>query len=620
VHQSSPLVNHPYVYPSTGPLTGDTIRLLEIQPGTPPEPLRCRLIEASLSAVPTYSAISYEWGTSEVYVTIILNDKPFGIRPNLWTFLMHLRDTDTPKVVWVDAVCINQDNKTERGAQVSLMGEIYNRADSTLIWLGAKDSKLKSPLMAINEIFKHQGLDFATVLVCGFIQRDAMGNVVRRMGVEDVLALICKAEEALRSVVIELCSAILGVCERSYWTRTWIIQEIALSKAKTVYFGSFDMEWSLFRRFCAMVANFALKYGGEIEEEANGLQRMPRMKKGAEIGWDFDAEQVISRCSLLQYTRALIFNTQTESDLLDLLESTTEAECTDLRDKVYALLNLSSNRSSLPIPDYDKSSADLLFDVASCYQARAVEVSAMLKLAFKLTQKEIQRVSRLRCNEDSFCDSLQDCAIVDQVLYTSQRGEHASPIQFVLLRAPNKDLFFGESEYMGINCLSVSNRRDNNGFVIALLHGGARSGDGVYRMPFSTTYIVCRIQHHQDESVINIHASVIGRLYPIDTASEHPLPLSDKSIKSVKIGLKSENTNVVIPSLSTRFDREMLLAALDRKKAVVDDDDEDQAALNTAQYEEVNRWARATRERETLAQTSGRKLDHTFSQGHQESA
>jgi hypothetical protein len=578
------------------------------------------LIEASLSAVPTYSAVSYEWGTSEVYVTIILNNKPFGIRPNLWAFLMHLRDTDTSKVVWVDAVCINQGDMTERGAQVSLMGEIYNRADSTLIWLGAKDSKLKSPLMTINEIFKHQGLDFAIVLVCGFIQRDAMGNVVRRMGVEDVLALLCKAEEALRSVVVDLCSAILGICERSYWTRTWIIQEIALSKAKTVYFGAFDLEWSLFRRFCAMVANFALKYGGEIEQETNGLQRIPRMKSGAEIGWDFDAEQVISRCSLLPHTRALIFTTQTESDLLDLLESTTEAECSDPRDKVYALLNLSSNRSSLPLPDYNKSSADLMFAVASCYQDRAVEVSAMLKLAFKLTLEEIQRASRLRYKEDDFLDSLQDCAVVDHILYTSRRGEYASPLQFVLLQVANKDLFFGESEYMGINCLTVSNRRDNNGFVIALLHGCAQAGDGVYRMPFSTTYIVCRIQRHQDESVINIHASVIGRLYPIDTASGYLLPLSDKSIKSVKTGLKTENTNEVVPSLSAKFDREMLLAALDRKKTVVDDDDEDQAALNIAQYEEVNRWYRATRERETVAQTSGRRLEHTFSQGHRERA
>jgi hypothetical protein len=64
----------------------------------------------------------------------------------------------------------------------------------------------------------------------------------------------------------------------------------------------------------------------------------------------------------------------------------------------------------------------------------------------------------------------------------------------------------------------------------------------------------------------------------------------------------------------------MLLAALDRKKNGVDDDGEDQAALNIAQYEEVNRWARATRERETLDQMSGRKLEHTFNQGHGESA
>jgi hypothetical protein len=560
-HQSSPITEHQYVYPSTVSITGDTIRLLEIQPGRQPEALRCRLVEFSLSTDPVYSAISYEWGISNVYVTISLNNKPFGIRPNLWAFLMHIRDPELTKVVWVDAVCINQNDMTERGAQVAMMGEIYNRAQSVLIWLGARESRIRSSLMAINELFREQGLDFATVLVCGLVQHDELGNVVGRVGAEGVLANACKAGQAQRAVVVDLCSTILEICERSYWSRTWIIQEVALARDKTVYCGSSALPWSIFRNFCELAANFALHYGNEIEGTFDLKQGVPQLKSGAEVGWDFDAEQVISRCSLLIHTRAMIFNSRAESDLLDLLESIMESACSDPRDKVYALLNLSSNRSILPLPDYNKSSADLLFDVASCYQDRTVELACILQSAFRLTESNAL-ASHLRRKEDNFFDTLHGYAAVSQILYTS-RGA-AQPLQFVLLRVPNKDLFFGEAEFLGMNSIQVSDRKDNNGFVIALLYGSARVGDGVYRMPFSTTLFVCRIQ---GESVIDAHVSVIGRLHPIDTAStySHSLPLSEKSLKSVEIVESVMNAEASVYSLTASFDRQLLLEAMDTK-------------------------------------------------------
>lgn len=256
----------------------------------------------------------------------------------------------------------------------------------------------------------------------------------------------------------------------------------------------------------------------------------------------------------------MIFRSRAESDLLDLLESTMESACSDSRDKVYALLNLSSNRSILPLPDYNKSCADLLFDVASCYLDRAVAVASVLQRDFRLTQENNTLASRLRRKEDIFFDTLHSCAVVSQVLYTSQYRGAAEPLQFVLLLVPNKDLFFGEAEFLGMNLIQMSDRKDNNGFAIALLHGSARVGDGVYRIPFSTTFFVCRIQGE-------VHVSVIGRLHPIDTASRysHSLPLSEKSVKSVEIVLLLMNAETGAYSLTARFDRQLLLEAMDRK-------------------------------------------------------
>jgi hypothetical protein len=229
---------------------------------------------------------------------------------------------------------------------------------------------------------------------------------------------------------------------------------------------------------------------------------------------------------------------------------------------VYALLNLSSNRSILPSPDYNKSSADLLFDVASCYQDRTVELARTLQRAFRLTESDAL-ASHLRRKEDNFFDTLHGCAAVSQVLYTSRCRGAAQPLQFVLSRVPNKDLFFGEAEFLGMNTIQLSDRKDNNGFVIALLYGSARVGDGVFRMAFSTTFFVCRID---GESVIEAHVSVIGRLHPLDTASSYSrsLPLSEMSVKSVEIVLSAMNAETSVYTLTARFDRQLLLEAMGR--------------------------------------------------------
>jgi hypothetical protein len=103
------------------------------------EMVHCELFHASfedLEDIITYEALSYTWGDLELSSTVELNGCLMGVTWNLWTALQHLRMTDRDRVLWVDALCIDQTNLAERGHQVAQMGDIYRRADRVIIWLG----------------------------------------------------------------------------------------------------------------------------------------------------------------------------------------------------------------------------------------------------------------------------------------------------------------------------------------------------------------------------------------------------------------------------------------------------------------------------------------------------
>ncbi|KAE9368089.1 HET-domain-containing protein, partial [Stipitochalara longipes BDJ] len=117
------------------------IRLVILESGSRDAPLRCRLIHVSLDDNPEYDALSYVWGDISVQdPAILLDGKPFQVGVNLSAALLNIRheDLDDPKEsrIWIDAICINQTNVTERNQQVQQMDRIYSRAMKVLIWLG----------------------------------------------------------------------------------------------------------------------------------------------------------------------------------------------------------------------------------------------------------------------------------------------------------------------------------------------------------------------------------------------------------------------------------------------------------------------------------------------------
>jgi hypothetical protein len=86
-----------------------------------------------------YTAISYTWGNEDASEVIYLDNRPFHVRPNLWSclyYMAHAARNEAWDYLWADAICIDQTNDAERSSQVRLMDQTYRDAVCVSVWLG----------------------------------------------------------------------------------------------------------------------------------------------------------------------------------------------------------------------------------------------------------------------------------------------------------------------------------------------------------------------------------------------------------------------------------------------------------------------------------------------------
>ncbi|KAK4211139.1 heterokaryon incompatibility protein-domain-containing protein [Rhypophila decipiens] len=107
---------------------------------------------------PKYEALSYAWGVDTTVLPIIVDSGPgqpgtsLWIRPNLVVALRHLRTSRTARTLWIDAICINQDDGIEKATQITKMGSIYSLAYRVVIWLGPKEDDSDVALSVLKEV------------------------------------------------------------------------------------------------------------------------------------------------------------------------------------------------------------------------------------------------------------------------------------------------------------------------------------------------------------------------------------------------------------------------------------------------------------------------------------
>ncbi|KIN07112.1 hypothetical protein OIDMADRAFT_109868, partial [Oidiodendron maius Zn] len=113
-----------------------SIRLLKILKGNLGDDIQCELIEGWIEESIPYDALSYTWGNTRKPATITVDGTAMDITLNAYEALQQIRSKYESRYLWIDAICINQDDHKERGYQVLQMGHIYRNAERVVIWLG----------------------------------------------------------------------------------------------------------------------------------------------------------------------------------------------------------------------------------------------------------------------------------------------------------------------------------------------------------------------------------------------------------------------------------------------------------------------------------------------------
>lgn len=127
-----------------------SIRVLILLPSSLPNAsIRCKLQEISLESPPSYEALSYVWGAKTGTCPILCDDKVLLVTPNCRDALLQLRGRLAPRTLWIDAICIDQqqDSKVsaqERNQQIKKMGRVYLEARRVIVWLGTTDKATSS--------------------------------------------------------------------------------------------------------------------------------------------------------------------------------------------------------------------------------------------------------------------------------------------------------------------------------------------------------------------------------------------------------------------------------------------------------------------------------------------
>jgi hypothetical protein len=138
-------------------LRNGDIRLLQLLPHRDKtHPIQCELFDYPLQELSKnehhlYDALSYVWGSSEKPQSISIDNCDLPVTMNLYVALLRLRDPFLKRVIWVDAICINQKDVEERGHQVQTMTRIYALANRVIIWLGQAEADSEQ---ALEEIYK----------------------------------------------------------------------------------------------------------------------------------------------------------------------------------------------------------------------------------------------------------------------------------------------------------------------------------------------------------------------------------------------------------------------------------------------------------------------------------
>ncbi|KAI1099338.1 heterokaryon incompatibility protein-domain-containing protein [Jackrogersella minutella] len=318
------------------PADGSQIRLVTILPGATHKKVKCKVdnfqsAKDGINAV-EYEALSYVWGDATITTPITLNSHPFQVTTNLEAALRALRFRKKKRLIWIDAICINQTSISERNQEVRRMSEIYGRAKHVIVWLGRGTEPSDRVQVEDNRIAE-KTIGMLNSLADARSEDSEAGAVILGRTGDPACA-------------IRLLHRFFF---RPWFNRIWILQEVTLAKTATIVYDDLSISWD--RLVQAVDALRRLQIGRHTHVwRLSGAANADRVERC----WMRTRSQDKPRTSIYL-------------EMADLLWQTRFHEWTEPRDRLYGILGLvgSHLRSERLLEvDYTKSVVDVFRDLS----------------------------------------------------------------------------------------------------------------------------------------------------------------------------------------------------------------------------------------------------------------
>ncbi|KAK3297376.1 heterokaryon incompatibility protein-domain-containing protein [Chaetomium fimeti] len=323
----------------------DEIRLLHLESGSGDD-VHFALYPVRLGDNPPYEAISYCWGDPSDTQMVYCDGKPLHITKSLYTGLKRLRKENAVRVLWADAVCIDQKNTLEKNVQVGLMSRIYSQPSCILIWLGDNTSGLEGLHECIQGalgVLPPEHFEFEKVYpISTRIFREA--NELRAAGKPNFV------DHDWRPMT--------NLVHRPWFDRRWIIQEVTLaddSVPRLAICGHFEFSWNDLAAVAYRLASYGI---------TPLLAGMSTINSRAPYMLSFLAEGGRPILILVALCMTYLLKTYRKTgNLVDSVISTSLFKCGFPHDHLYSLLSLPQKPSGV-VADYRLSIEEVCMQFA----------------------------------------------------------------------------------------------------------------------------------------------------------------------------------------------------------------------------------------------------------------
>ncbi|PMD33030.1 HET-domain-containing protein [Hyaloscypha variabilis F] len=343
---------------------------------------------------PKYEALSYTWGVERSPVPAMVKSQGCSkqsfveMTQNLATALVYLRHNSEPRVLWIDALCINQEDMEERNSQVARMADIFRLADRVVVWLGPESEEDRSAeaLSTLRFIGSQIEVDWDTYQMRATNQGDPTW-----------------ADKGIPMHLDKnVISPVLMVFNRPWFGRLWIQQEIALANDNAVL-------------ICGHESIRRIQFTNAVYCFWNKVKKL-----------DQDLTEMFQERLELIYEMAASIHTLNRGSLSNTLRKQAgKLKCSDPRDRMFAMLSITNPWDKVNIEaDYSKTTEEV-------YRQFAVKHIVVRNNLDLLSACEVQTDHEfLHDPMPSWVPDWRRPIVTDQVKATLASGRSAAAAQF----------------------------------------------------------------------------------------------------------------------------------------------------------------------------------------------